>query len=211
MDRPEIYADMRTRLRAHLGLNEDVKSISKKMQKFALTGIMGAGVGATVGPYFTPPGSSTEQQRRAAGRGSELGTIGGTTVAVGELSADALMASGALGSNLKRRRRLANESAFNFIMGLKRLTETSDALKQKLIDARFEQGWTAAKAGDKLFHEYMGQDPETGKPGKKGEGYRDPALLAVRDIRRKEMKKAWASSDKAKNRLKGLKGNGSPR
>jgi hypothetical protein len=80
-----------------------------------------------------------------------------------------------------------------------------------LIDARFEQGWTAAKGGDKLFHEYMGQDPETGKPGKKGEGYGDPALLAVRDIRRKEVKKAWASSDKAKNRLKGLKGDGSPR
>jgi len=103
------------------------------------------------------------------------------------------------------------ESAFNFINGLKRLTETSDALKQKLIDGRHEQGWTAAKDGDKLFHEYMGQDSKTGKPGKKGEGYGDPALLAVRDIRRKEMKKAWASSDKAKNRLKGLKGDGSPR
>lgn len=136
MDRPEVYANMRTQLRAHLGLvaepeaappkipvDEDVKSISKKMQKFALTGLIGAGAGATVGPYFTPPGSSTEQQRIAAGRGAELGTIGGTTVAVGGLSADALMASGALGSSLKRRRRLANESAFNFIMGLKRLSE----------------------------------------------------------------------------------------
>ena len=91
------------------------------------------------------------------------------------------------------------------------VNETSDALKQKLIDARHEQGWTAARDGDKLFHEYMGQDPETGKPGKKREGYGDPALLGVRDIRRKEMKKAWASSDKAKNRLKGLKGDGSKR
>jgi len=103
------------------------------------------------------------------------------------------------------------ESAFNFINGLKRLTETSDALKQKLIDGRHEQGWTAARDGDKLFHEFMGQDSNTGKPGKKGEGYRNSALLAVRDIRRQEMKKAWASSDKAKNRLKGLKGDGSPR
>jgi len=136
MDRPEVYADMRKQLRAHLGLdgpapaptspdkvNEDLKNMSKKMQKFMLTGLVGAGAGATIGPYFTPPGSSTEQQRMAAGRGSELGTIGGTTVAVGELSADALMASGALGPTLKRRRRLANESAFNFIMGLKRLNE----------------------------------------------------------------------------------------
>jgi len=104
---------------------------------------------------------------------------------------------------------MKTEDLKNYIF--EQLTETSDALKQKLIDARFEQGWTAAKGGDKLFHEYMGQDPETGKPGKKGEGYRDPALLAVRDIRRKEMKKAWASSDKAKNRLKGFKGDGSLR
>ena len=64
---------------------------------------------------------------------------------------------------------------------------------------------------EELFNTKEAIDPETGKPGKKGEGYGDPALLGVRDIRRKEMKKAWASSDKAKNRLKGLKGDGSPR
>ena len=214
MDRPEVYADMRKQLRAHLGLgevNEDLKSVSKKIKNFALAGLVGAGAGSMIGPHLTPPGSSPEERTTASGRWAGIGSVVGNTVGLGQLSADALMASGALGSTIKRRRRLANESALNFINGLKRLTETSDALKQKLIDARFEQGWTAAKDGDKLFHEYMGQDPETGKPGKKGEGYGDPALLAVRDIRRKEMKKAWASSDKAKNRLKGRRGDGSPR
>ena len=123
MDRPEVYADMRKQLRAHLGLNEDVKSVSKKMQKLMLTGLVGAGAGSMIGPHLTPPGSSTEQQRIASGRGAEWGTIAGTTVGVGELGVDALIASGALGLAAKTRRRLSNESALNFIMGLKRLSE----------------------------------------------------------------------------------------
>jgi len=60
MDRPEVYADMRTRLRAHLGMDGTA-------------------------PAPTSPDKVNE--------------------------------------DLKRRRRLANESAFNFIMGLKRLNE----------------------------------------------------------------------------------------
>ena len=142
MDRPEVYADARKRLRAHLGLNEDVKSVSKKMQKLMLTGIFGSGAGATIAPYFTPPGSSTEQQRIAAGRGAEWGTIGGTTVGVGELSADALIASGALGLAAKTRRRLSNESALNFINGLKRLNEltgVTDELANQVLGKRRAQ------------------------------------------------------------------------
>jgi len=203
MDRPEVYADMRTRLRAHLGLNEDVKSMSKKMQKFMLTGLVGAGAGATIGPYFTPPGSSTEQQRMAAGRGSELGTIGGTTVGVGELSADALMASGALGSTLKRRRRLSNESAFNFIMGLKRLTETSDALKQKLADGRYEQAIRALRTGNDLRRENLKMSEKTGRL--------DPILTTVADNMSDRGDKATRSYLKAINRRNGRRGDGSPR
>ena len=123
MDRPEVYADMRKQLRAHLGLNEDVKSVSKKIKNFALAGLVGAGAGSMIGPHLTPPGSSPEERTTASGRWAGIGSIVGNTVGLGQLSADALMASGALGSTIKRRRRLANESALNFIMGLKRLSE----------------------------------------------------------------------------------------
>ena len=103
------------------------------------------------------------------------------------------------------------ESAFNFIRGLKRLTETSVALKRKVYDARWEQGFAASKDSNSLYREYKGEEPITAKPGKRGLGYGNPALLAVRDIRNAEMKMAWAKAKKAKNRSEGLKGDGSPR
>ena len=103
------------------------------------------------------------------------------------------------------------ESAFNFIRGLKRLNETSVALKRKVYDARWEQGFAASKNSNSLYREYKGEEPITAKPGKRGLGYGNPALLAVRDIRNAEMNQAWAKAKKAKNRSEGLKGDGSPR
>ena len=103
------------------------------------------------------------------------------------------------------------ESALNFINGLKRLNETSFALKRKVYDARWEQGFAASKDSNSLYREYKGEEPITGKPGKRGLGYGNPALLAVRDIRNAEMNQAWAKAKKAKNRSEGLKGDGSPR
>ena len=104
---------------------------------------------------------------------------------------------------------MKTEDLKNYIF--EQLNETSDALKRKVYDARWEQGFAASKDSNSLYREYKGEEPITGKPGKRGLGYGNPALLAVRDIRNAEMNQAWAKAKKAKNRSEGLKGDGSPR
>ena len=95
------------------------------------------------------------------------------------------------------------ESAFNFIMGLKRLNETSDALKGKLEDGRLEQTMRALHTADDIFQENQ-------KIFKKTRSL-DPRLMAVRSIMVDRALKANNSYEKARNRRNGLRGDGSPR
>ena len=92
---------------------------------------------------------------------------------------------------------MKTEDLKNYIF--EQLNETSPDLKKKVRDIRWEQGFAASKDSDRLYREYMGQDPN-GKPGKRGLGYRNPALLVVKDIRDAERKKAWAKAEKTRSR-----------
>lgn len=94
------------------------------------------------------------------------------------------------------------ESAFNFINGLKRLTETSDALKKKLEDGRRKQANQAYDTSNHIFKEWEKIYKRTGKF--------DQNLDTVRKFMGDKATKLATSVDKARNRRNGLKGDGSP-
>ena len=82
------------------------------------------------------------------------------------------------------------------------VNETSDALKQKLEDGRFEQALRALRTGNDIRRENLKMSEKTGRL--------DPSLTTVADIMSDKGDKATKSYLKANNRRKGRRGDGSP-
>ena len=96
---------------------------------------------------------------------------------------------------------MKTEDLKNYIF--EQLTETSDALKQKLMDGRFKQSMRAYNTGHDIYQENEKILKKTGTF--------DPSLTAVREIIVKKAEKASDSYRKAQYRSHGLKGDGSKR
>ncbi len=205
MDRPEIYADMRTRLRAHLGMESEVNETSDALKQKLEDGRREQAMKA----YDTSNDIFKEWEKIYKRTGKIDQNLDTVRKFMGD-KATTLMAS----VKKVRNRRIGlkgdgsprtptQESAFNFIMGLKRLTETSDALKTKLTDGRFDQAIRALGAGNELRRENLRMSKKTGRL--------DPILMTVADNMSDRGDKATRSYLKANNRRKGLRGDGSPR
>ena len=96
---------------------------------------------------------------------------------------------------------MKTEDLKNYIF--EQLTETSDALKRKLLDARFKQSMRAHDAGFDISHENQKIFKKTGTF--------DPSLTAARDVMGNRAVKAGKSYLKTVNRINGLMGDGSLR
>ena len=96
---------------------------------------------------------------------------------------------------------MKTEDLKNYIF--EQLNETSDALKRKLLDARFKQSMRAHDAGFDISQENHKIFKKTGTF--------DPSLTAARDVMGNRAVKAGKSYLKTVNRINGLMGDGSPR
>jgi len=211
MDRPEIYADMRTRLRAHLGLDGEVNETSD-----------------------LAAGNLEDHRRRQAIGNYDLAARVGremvrdyqeTGIWDPDLKRDRQMFSDRMDKAFASAQRAQNrrmgkrgdgsprtpkqESAFNFINGLKRLTETSPFAATRLRDARKKQAADYERTGEGIARA-AGNYPQHGGNQSR---YRtlpfNSTLVSAHDIVMKQFRKARRSAERAENRLNGLRGDGS--
>lgn len=185
MDRPEIYADMRTRLRAHLGMESEVNETSDVLKQKLEDGRREQAMKA----YDTSNDIFKEWEKIYKRTGKIDQNLDTVRKFMGD-KATTLMAS----VKKVRNRRIGlkgdgsprtptQESAFNFINGLKELTENSRRRKDANNSAQQKRyGWTHKDTRVQDYADKMYPEPDDVSEfeNEQLQGRRNEAELALR-------------------------------
>ena len=129
MDRPEVYTNMRTQLRAHLGLDGEVNETSPERATALARARDDEGLKASEAGYLAAKHSVKIQKNPKNLDQRKIDAMNSATVQLMDLASEKFSkARKARNRSLGRKgdgslRTPKQESAFNFIMGLKRLSE----------------------------------------------------------------------------------------